>query len=388
MKKNILFFDLFLIILVIGCFTFYKEQTDFSSVEKRYLEKIPRFSFGDYIDGKYQETLEKAIADQFVFSEDVKLNYDKLFDFSTAFDIKNKFCANHYINAGINRSYYGCKGNIVFAPISNCYPRDKDFLLGYNKLNNIVDTYYYIVDTSTIFDFEKNKYSCNLSAYYKSNLKGNYTISGFKIKSFKEYSKYFYKTDHHWNYKGSYKGYKEIMKMLGINDIRVPKSTNSFNNIKFYGSHDQQIRKFDTYDDFYIYEYDLPEHDIFINGIKKPQYGFELNIDEESIRSSRVVDVYAIVYGYDYGEILFDYKDESKDNLLIISNSLDNPIDELIASHFNKTFVWDSRFYEMDNFKLDNYIKENNISKALIISDYFYVYDNIQLRSELFTDGF
>ena len=71
-----------------------------------------------------------------------------------------------------------------------------------------------------------------------------------------------------------------------------------------------------------------------------------------------------------------DTKNEEKENVLIIGESFDNAILKLIASHFNKTFSVDLRYYKAymgKDFSLSSYLTENDINKVLFIGniDYF-----------------
>ena len=55
-----------------------------------------------------------------------------------------------------------------------------------------------------------NLISDNLSSYvtyFKNNLNDNIHIKVMNINSLEEYKNFYYKTDHHWNYKGSYLSY-------------------------------------------------------------------------------------------------------------------------------------------------------------------------------------
>ena len=56
--------------------------------------------------------------------------------------------------------------------------------------------------------------------------------------------------------------------------------------------------------------------------------------------------VIPVCYGGEYGEILYDFGTEGKGTLLIIANSYSNPINALIASHFDRTVVVDPRYWE------------------------------------------
>ena len=382
-NNNLLFFDIFITILIVGTVTFIKDQSDYSENEKRYLEKIPRLSLSDYFRGQYQKNLEKALSDQFAYSDIIKKNYNKIYDITKPF--RNNICIDTYIDIGNYRSIYGCSGYIVYnSKDTRIFPNKTNKLFElYNELNNITDVYYYIINTSIIYDFNTNKNTYNLSSIYKENLKGNYKLESFKFNNFKDYSKYFYKTDHHWNNKGSYKGYKDIMKMLGIDDIKKPTSTIHFNKVKYYGTHSQQTRYYDSYDRFSMYKFDIPNHETFIDGEKGIYGSLDLNINVEKDKEKNNTNMYAEYYGNDYGEVIFDFFNEEKENLLIISNSFDNAIDELIASHFNKTYIIDFRHNkDVNNSNLKDYIRENNINKVLIMSDYFFVDDTIKILME------
>ena len=55
---------------------------------------------------------------------------------------------------------------------------------------------------------------------------------------------------------------------------------------------------------------------------------------------------YSNCYGGEYGEIVYDFGTEGKGTLLVIANSYSNPINALIASHFDRTVVVDPRYWE------------------------------------------
>lgn len=358
-KHNDITLDIFIIILILGFFTFFKEEEKISYYEKRYLNKLPKFTIKKFINSEYQKELELSIADQIIYSEDIKKNYNKWYNITDFIKLKEKICTKKYINIGNYRSIYGCGGYIVYNPVnSNEISKKKQHNIfnSYNKLNKITDVYYYIVDTSIIFNFNDNKYSNNIYKLFDKNLKGKYKIKNFNFKNFNEYSKLFYKTDHHWNYKGSYKGYKEIMKMLDNDNILKPKRK-----VKLYG--------------------------------EKKEYGNEKVLiekysDKKENIPIKIDDLYLEFYGSNYGEVVFDFNDDSKENLLIISNSLDNAIDNLIASHFNKTYALDFRIFNPDKkFNIKKYIENNNISKVLVIADYFFLYDDMEIKTEWLEDG-
>lgn len=72
-----------------------------------------------------------------------------------------------------------------------------------NKINQDMDVYYYIINRSFDIDFRYNEYTTNIVSYLENNLTNYNKLDYLKIDSYETYKKYFYKTDHHWNYNGS-----------------------------------------------------------------------------------------------------------------------------------------------------------------------------------------
>ena len=382
--NNLIIFYVFAIVLLLGCFTIVKDPKEKSTIENRYLKKIPQLTNSDYFYKSFQNNFEAALNDQFIYSDKIKKNYTKYTNISNHIDISKYLCKNNYTSLDNNISLYGCDGYIVFnySSYGNIYDQQlRNFFEGYSKLNSIKEVYYYTIDTSCVYDFNKKENTFNLEKTFKRYLKGNYKLQSFKFKNFEEYSNYFYKTDHHWNYQGSYKGYTEIMNMIGIKDIKKPIETITLDNIKYYGSNSQLTRYTKSYDIFKAYKFNLEKHDTYIDG-KPSKYGnAEQYISEKRGKEKEVINLYSEYYGNDYGEIIFDYHN-NKENILILSNSYDNAIDELIASHFNKTYILDFRKFDNHNFNLVDYMNKNKINKVLVIADYFYLKDNLTLKKE------
>ena len=50
---------------------------------------------------------------------------------------------------------------------------------------------------------------------------------------------------------------------------------------------------------------------------------------------------------------------------MIVATSYSNPINVMLASHYNKTYVYDLRYY--NDFDFNKIVKKNNIDKVLIL---------------------
>lgn len=297
-----------------------------------------------------------------------------------------------YYYKKINSDYYVNLGNSIYLIDDNLVSRSwyfKDLIV---QMNNRVDDinklsseiknvqfYLYYIERDIDIDFETNK-KAMIYEYLKDQLNLEIKTSKLEINNIEEYKEYFYKTDHHWNYKGSYKGYLDIIKLLELNDKKYNNKEVCLKS-KMAGSRSNSIGGQQYFiEDFCAYKFDLPKHDIYINNKLVSSYG---DYDElMKTQPSRVS--YGSYYGGDYGLIEFDYNKQHQDNLLIIGESYDNAINELVSSYFNKTYNVDLRHYENhmgEKFNIVKFIKENNIDKVLFVGNgSFYVSSDFDLE--------
>ena len=387
LNENYFFLAVICAIFAVGLFTLIRTPKWVSVSENRSLDQFKPFTISSFIDGSFQDNFEKALSDQFVLSEKVRVGYGDLINNLPTFGIDNMVCGNHYIVLNYNNSYaatYNCDDRLVALPINedpNTAEIFKSDILDkniekYNKINTISDVYYYYIDQQQLFNFETGEKIIELDKYLKDHLTGNYSFADMTYNSYDEFVPYFYKTDHHWNKEGQYKGYREIMELLGEKDILEPVGTVT-NHDNFYGSFARELQNYKYKEEFEIYNFDLPEHDTYID--EKPgQYGHYQEYLTHDYVYDRSSNLYGYVYGLDNGEVLFDYHQPKKDNLLIIADSFDNPINVLIAKSFNKTYSIDLRNYELffkKPFALSSYLEGKDIDKILFIVSPRFLYD-------------
>lgn len=210
----------------------------------------------------------------------------------------------------------------------------------------------------------------NLNKYideFESKLDSNINVRIMDVKDISEYKNYFYKTDHHWSILGALDGYSDICNMLGIEMI------DNLNVIehkerKYYGSLAKSALSNEVND--YITDVDINlDYDVCVNGLNKDDL-FKPRVIRLD-RSYIYYDYYIQYFNGQYGNIVYDYHDRSKDNLLIIGDSYVWQIDYLIAASFNKTHVVNLRYdeYKNNEFNLSKYVKDNDIDKVLFLYD-------------------
>jgi hypothetical protein len=368
-KISRFFIFLLLAVLLSGLITTVFFGKDINAYENRYANKIKNLDSESYLDKTFQDSCELALSDQIQLSTLAKRVYN-FFETSLS-----RFALNPLRKSYDGYIYY--KGNIIyknmllFAP----YPYDPTVywlnfkIENYNKLfSNYpdLDFYAYYIEKDTDIDFTENK-QAGFYEYIKSNLTlDEDRISGFEVNDFDTFKNYFFTTDHHWNNVGSYKGYVDVMKLLDPDTKPLMPLETITSAVTFQGSKKIGFENV-LYDTMSVYRFDYPDMEVYVNGLPVEDYG-----NQEDFLLGNLNPVgYGPVYGNDEGEVIFD-TDNDSGNLLIIGESYDNAIVKLIASHYDRTYCVDLRYYEhyMEKpFVFSEYIKNNDIDKVLLIGN-------------------
>ena len=232
--------------------------------------------------------------------------------------------------------------------------------------------YLYFIECSESADFN-DLYKYNAFDYIKKMMPPMTGYDKLSYNSFEEYKKLFYQTDHHWNYHGSYIGYTQIIRMLEGPNVEVlkPVRTHVYNTI-YNGSLARDNLLTCSTEKFTVYEYDLPPYKTYVNDQEK-EYGYRsLYVSDEDFPHKKYSNHYGMYYGDDWAKVVYDFNCPEKENLLILGTSFTNSVNELIASHYNKTHVLDFRHYRKqygERINAQKYMEENNISKMVIIGN-------------------
>ncbi|MCI8540740.1 MAG: hypothetical protein HFE67_04430 [Erysipelotrichaceae bacterium] len=286
----------------------------------------------------------------------------------------------HKISAGLLfKDNYLIYGPRDFNDIKeNLDQKIRNFNKTVKRLPEIKFNLYYI-EKDTDMNFETGQ-RLQAYEYMNSQLDQRIVSTKYAINSLDEFQKFFYQTDHHWNHKGSYKAYEEIVRWLDVGDP-IPKPEEICMNTTISGSKAASFGgNLVLKEQLCAYQFDLKPHDIFINGLATDRYGNYKDYFEQGKETGS----YGEFYGGDDGLLEFDFHQENKENLLIIGESYDNAINELLASHFNHTYNVDLRNYERENgkpFHLDAFVKEHSIHRILLIGNIdYYVMEEFNLK--------
>ncbi|MEG1597214.1 MAG: glycosyltransferase family 2 protein [Bacilli bacterium] len=375
-KSNQFFLVFIILTLFIPLFYIFTNNKEVSILENKKLASFPTFSLSSIKNGFFQKNVDEFANDNFIFAEEIKKIYNDSKNYINN-QFKEKFlskdmCVNNYVSLGNDLYNYNCDNYMMYKGenIKDVKASIVDKLNNYNNIiakNADVKFYNYFIESDYSNDFSNSKNNSKIFNFINNNL--NATSSRLLISDYEQYKDYWYKTDHHWNYKGSYQGYVDIIHMMSEDEILKPLNKRCFDNLIFQGSRARLVGDFSVKENFCAYDIKTKPFTTMIDGSIK-NYGNEdkyFNNEIKENNSIEGINHYGIFYGADYLELIYDFDNPKKENLLIISSSFSNAINRLLASHYNKTYKIDLRY--TNSFNLTNYVKKNNIKNVLFIGD-------------------
>lgn len=352
-------------------------QKDVSETENRTLARLPALSAGSFLSGAFQDDLEKAAGDQLLFSEEVR-SFVKGAQASVLTGGQNLLCRlNPSLRSGytqITEGYFAYQGDEhrIVEKLQDYEAGASEaaaFAASFNSLEG-VKRYLYFINNSRVTDFDRPEDSNRIYDWIRSF----FSLDGaacFASDGYEDYCRWFYQTDHHWNDQGFYRGYTEILNLLKPDETPVGPGDRLETDAVFNGSYARITKSLRADEHFVVRSFDLPKYTVTLNG-KRGTYGKLKAYLSGRFPSEPLTNHYANCYGGDYGEIVYDFGREGRGRLLLIASSYSNPINALIASHFDETRVIDLRYYESyagQAFDLSAYVKAHDIDTVLLLGD-------------------
>ena len=353
---------------------------DINSYENRYAQKIAPLTLKGFADGSFQKSVEDALSDQVPLSQTFK----KVYNLFTSHFIKGvsqpilQRLPDKYVVLGDKLLFGG--ENIMFwtrtleSQTERLDAKAAHYNTVFARYPNVA-FYLYFIEKDTDINFETG-YRVEGFDYLTQQLDLPAQQTGcFRIDSFEQFKTWFYRTDHHWNAQGSLEGYRQVLAMLKPHEAAlVPLEEVTLKGQLTGSKATGALAAFS--EDMTVYRYDYPAMAVTINGQPAEDYGAQ----DAYLAGQGGVPTYGKFYGTDNGETTFDTDTQGRGNLLVVGESFDNAILKLLASHYDKTFSVDLRYYEAHlgiPFELDAYLAENAIDTVLLIGniDYFLLED-------------
>lgn len=341
---------------------------DINSYESREACKLTALTPGSFADSSFQDGMEKALADQTPMAQYFKKFYNLLkYRYQQLFllPLADSHSDRYFRYEGLN-FIDGC---VVYEPVTPAEtdPRTEALARQRNAAiaeNPETDFYMYYMESDYDLNFETGE-KTGLYEYFGSllDIPSEHTAR-LEINSIDDFQRWYYRTDHHWNCDGAYKGYLDILELLGCEDEPLVPTGRGETDMTWAGSKAVEVGFREYEESFAAYSFDFPEMSIKLNCadiedciMQGPYFAGEM----ESIS-------YSGYYGGLAGELSFSTGRPERENLLILGDSFDNAIVKLLAAHYNNTYSVDTRIYEADigqAFDLTEYIARNDIDKVL-----------------------
>lgn len=382
---DLLFLGAILFVLTAGLVSTLLFPDEINYYENRYANQMPDFTLEGYLDGSFQQGVDDALSDQVTLSTTYKRIYN-LVRTQTLWPAASLISKNHpgrYISYD---SIWLVGGeHLVYGPAVLAYAADSlDAKIGnYNEtFARLPDTefYIYFVNTDSNVNFETGE-KIQIYEYLRDRVElPADRMACFSVDGFETYSQLFYRTDHHWNHRGSYRGYLEVLKLLGVEDEPLAPLEEVTLPGRFSGSKASTVRATGVWETAAMYRFDLPDLTFLINGWSAEDYGAQAWY----LSGQGGNPTYGNIYGGDDGEVIISGGKPGGGNILLLGESYDNALLKLLACHFDSLYAVDLRNYKAymgKDFQLSAYLEEHGIDRVLLIgSTSYFTMDTFRLE--------
>lgn len=322
----------------------FSPKTDYSSSEKRYLQKFPEVSAENVLSGEFGSEFESYFADHFP-----NRNFWVGFNAYYNLDIGNN---------GANGVYNCDNGYLINTPVStdNKLTKNLNAIVNFKNKINVPVTVMFAPSTGYIADdvlpAVHDKY--NDDDYFNETSK-TLTENGISFvdlrqtfkNEYKNGTQLYYKTDHHWTSAGAYAAYTKLCEQLKIQ----PASKDKF--------------EIETYDGFYGTTYSTsgfwltqPDKIEVWNNTENTDSNINVKITEGTESSE-----YGSMFFYDHLEEDDKYpvfidgnhalteitnKNAKGGTVVLIKDSFSHCLAPFLAENYSKIVLVDMRYYKMN----------------------------------------
>ena len=320
----------------------FSPKTDYSSSEKRYLQKFPDANVEKVLSGEFGSEFETFFADQFP----QRNTWVGLNAYTTLAEGNNGA-------SGV----YNCKnGYLINKPVSTDNNLDKNVgaVVDFAKTIDAPTTVMLVPSTGYIADdvlptfhdkYNDDEDISKISSTLSKDKIGFVDLRERFKSEYKNGSQLYYKTDHHWTTKGAYTGYQELCKALGITPI------------------DDSTLKKDSYPDFYGTTYSssgfwlTPPDNIEIwSNPKNSDKNISVKITEgANVKTSGSMyftdhlkedDKYPVFIDGNHALTEITNTNAKNGTILLIKDSFSHSLAPFLAENYSKVVLVDLRYYK------------------------------------------
>lgn len=207
--------------------------------------------------------------------------------------------------------------------------------------------------------------------YFLRNKPTGLNFENLEINDFNDHLEKFFPSDHHWNIHGALEEYYKIYKMLSdaYSNLGPPAeimSIKKLEGVDFLGAYARGSLYPIKPDAFEAAIYELPEFKIFYEN-QEIALGKKAEYFNGDFSSDKYTNHYREFYGRGTRSLLYQFRNNER-NLLIIASSHALCIQDLRASHFNKTLVVDYRSSLLKEYSIDQIMEDYKMDAVLILA--------------------
>lgn len=365
-------FVFLIFIFAMGVWFIFSPKSDYSSAEKRYLQKFPEVSFESISSGEFGSEFESYFADHFP-KRDLWVGMNAYYNLSIG-------------NNGANGVYNCGDDYLVNKPVSteNNISRNVDAIIDFKNTIDTPVTVMFAPSTGYIAEdvLPKIHDTYNDDVYFE-DVSEKFAESGISFvdlrQSFKDEYKnggqLYYKTDHHWTTLGAYTAYAELCKQLGT----APASKDKF--------------EVETYNDFYGTTYSTsgfwltPPDEIEVwNNPENTDKNIRVKITEGAN-----TEEYSSMYFYDHLEeddkypVFIDGNhavteitntNAAGGTIVMIKDSFAHSLAPFLAENYSKIVLVDMRYYKNS---VSEIVAQENPEQVVVM----YGIDNIATDTDI-----
>lgn len=320
----------------------FSPKTDYSSSEKRYLQKFPDANVEKVLSGDFGSEFETFFADRFP----QRNTWVGLNAYTTLAEGNNGA-------SGV----YNCKnGYLINKPVSTDNNLDKNVgaVVDFAKTIDAPTTVMLVPSTGYIADdvlptfhdkYNDDEDISKISSTLSKEKIGFVDLRERFKSEYKNGSQLYYKTDHHWTTKGAYTGYQELCKALDITPI------------------DDSTLKKDSYPDFYGTTYSssgfwlTPPDNIEIwSNPKNSDKNISVKITEgANVKTSGSMyftdhlkedDKYPVFIDGNHALTEITNTNAKNGTILLIKDSFSHSLAPFLAENYSKVVLVDLRYYK------------------------------------------
>ncbi|MCH5268379.1 MAG: hypothetical protein J1E62_08555 [Lachnospiraceae bacterium] len=340
--------------VVLGIYTLFTPQKEYSQNENRVLEQFPLFSWSSFADGEYQEDLEAAINDQipgrdtFTATASFGQQMIGLKDVEGVYLGKDDYYLLKTTDSDINMFRY--MENLRYVEYLSDYVDGQTTLL-------------LVPSAGTVLSEKLPSHApfYNAGAMYKAGraVCQNTVMPDIRsnLKEIKSYSQVYYCTDHHWTLRGAYAGYQVLCKEMDLEaksyEHFVPEPVTR----KFLGTLHSRVLDGNAKPDTIYAATKLPK----LSFIECDGEERDSIYDEEKLQGK---DKYGYFFGGNYGVVNIKRKEKSEKSLLVFKDSFANSLVPFLLDAYGEITMIDLRYYRES---VEDILRENRDADVLVL---------------------